>query len=206
VYALFSSKLVIKATSNAPRMSTQQNDQDPHWNYFLALDRDFLRLSRYIEFSVDNESTYSIELARLLMTAAAEVDVVARSLSQDIDPTSRASDINAYQPLVVGRYPRLLDCTVLLPRFGMALTPWKDWLPGSPPAWWTSNNKVKHRRAEHFREASLKNAVSATAGLLVLLLVSYEKRPFVAPAPVFFDPNGSFGYLDRGGVQVIRIT
>jgi hypothetical protein len=35
----------------------------PHWNYFLALEKDLETVSRYIEFSRDNLNTYSIELA-----------------------------------------------------------------------------------------------------------------------------------------------
>ena len=51
----------------------------PHdWNYFFCLEEDIIALSRWIEFSAENERDYSIELARLLMTAGAEVDVVAK--------------------------------------------------------------------------------------------------------------------------------
>ena len=51
----------------------------PHdWNYFFCLEEDIIALSRWIDFSAENERVYSIELARLLMTAGAEVDVVAK--------------------------------------------------------------------------------------------------------------------------------
>jgi hypothetical protein len=187
-------------------MSAQLNGRDPHWNYFLALDDDFLRLARFIEFSSDNLDVYSIELARLLMTAAAEVDVVARHLCKSIDPNSRADSINEYREPIVGRYPKLLDCTVCLPRYELALAPWKEWSANAPPAWWTGNNKVKHGRGEHFRHANLRNALHATAGLLVILLVSYETNPRLAPIPTLFNPNGSFGYVDRDAVHVFRAT
>jgi hypothetical protein len=44
-----------------------------HWNYPLVIETDVNRLSRYVEFCGDNFKTYSVELARLLMTSAAEV-------------------------------------------------------------------------------------------------------------------------------------
>jgi len=42
-----------------------------HWNYFFAIEDDLATLSRYVEFHEDNFTTYSIEIARILMTAVA---------------------------------------------------------------------------------------------------------------------------------------
>ena len=47
-----------------------------HWNYFLALENDLAKTSRYIEFHEDNLQVFSIELAYLLFAAAPEVDVI----------------------------------------------------------------------------------------------------------------------------------
>ena len=44
-----------------------------HWNYYIALEQDLAKLSRYIEFAEGNFSTYSIELAHLLLAASSEV-------------------------------------------------------------------------------------------------------------------------------------
>lgn len=57
-----------------------------HWNYFLAVEEDLHRLSRFIEFSQDNFETYSIELSRILFAASAEVDVVAKQLCEQVRP------------------------------------------------------------------------------------------------------------------------
>lgn len=51
-----------------------------HWNYFLVLESDLEHLSRYIEFTKDNYKIYSQEMARLLLTAGSEVDVVLKGL------------------------------------------------------------------------------------------------------------------------------
>ena len=53
---------------------------DPHWNYFLAIERDLEPLSRYVEFNPKNFDCYSIEIARLLLAAAAEVDIVCKQI------------------------------------------------------------------------------------------------------------------------------
>ena len=61
-------------------MAIEEINKLVHWNYFLAFDSDAEKLSRYIEFTTDNFEAYSIELVRLLLSAASEVDVVAKLL------------------------------------------------------------------------------------------------------------------------------
>ena len=71
----------------------RQTHNNRHWNYFLALDRDAAVIARFVEFSTDNFGTYSIELARLLMAAASEVDVVAKLACVQIDPKAAVEGI-----------------------------------------------------------------------------------------------------------------
>ncbi len=148
-------------------------------------------LSRWIEFCANNEAVYSIELARLLMTAAAEVDVVAKALCNAIDKQRGAESINVYQDVLVRAVPMLPLALVEMPRFGMSFRPWENWsLPKNPPDWWQGNNKVKHHRGTHFDRASLKNVLSAVAGLLVLLLLLHSKDgPYFPTSPTLFVPR-----------------
>lgn len=162
-----------------------------HLNYFSCLEDDLFQLSRWIEFSADNESAYSIELARLLMTAAAEVDVVAKALCKAIDKKRDASSINVYQEVLLKAVPMLPQAKVEMPRFGMIFQPWSNWTEKeNPPDWWQGNNKVKHHRAEHFRQANLKNVLNAIAALLILLLLLQSKDgPYFPQTPRLFVPR-----------------
>ena len=90
-----------------------------HLNYFSCLEDDLLELSRWIEFSADNENVYSLEIARLLMTAAAEVDVVAKALCKAVNKSRDPSGIHVYQEELIGALPMLPNATVEMPRFGM---------------------------------------------------------------------------------------
>jgi hypothetical protein len=155
------------------------------------LEDDLLELSRWIEFAKDNEGSYSIELARLLMTAASEVDVVAKALCKAIDKSRDASSINVYQEVLIGALPMLPDSRVEMPRFGMEFCPWSNWATlKNPPDWWQGNNKVKHHRTDHFRQANLKNVLNAVAGLLVLLLLLHSKDgPYFPMMPRLFVPK-----------------
>lgn len=178
-------------------MGIQQRTIPSHWNYFLCIEEDVSHLSRWIEFHSDNKDCYSVELARLLMAASAEADVVAKMLCQKIDEQAKASSINKYREVLIERFPKLPQATVEIPKHGLVLTPWDEWKePDSPPHWWTGNNKVKHHRSKHFKEANLKNALNAVAGVYLLLLLNYaQEEPSISPASKLFQPK-SFAYRD----------
>ena len=160
----------------------------PHWNYFLALERDLEGVSRYIEFCKDNLNTYSIELAHLLLSSASEIDTIAKSVCSILDPKAKPKNIDQYRKIIrtaeenqpgLPVHPksavfyddlkhRMSDLKVLLPRYNMVLMPWKSWAEDKNPDWWQSYNKVKHERNNHFNEATLRNALYSVAGLLGL--------------------------------------
>lgn len=160
---------------------------EPHWNYLLALDADLIPLSRYVEFDERNFDCFSIEIARILLAAAAEVDVVSKQLCKKLKRTSSADCIHDYRDEIGPVFPDIPSFKVQLPRFGLTLTPWGSWKnKGSVPAWWTACNKVKHHRATHYEQASLKHALNAVAGLFVIVLHLYEegaRQGGLAPRP-----------------------
>lgn len=161
----------------------------PHWNYFLALESDVVRLSRFVEFATDNYQAYSVEMAHLLLAAASEVDVLAKMLCKRLDGRSTAANVNQYHKEIVPKFPGLKNTMVMLPRHGLSLTPWQDWEHRSPPRWWTANNKVKHQRNDHFGMANLENVLNSMAGLLVFALFFYRSdRERIEPPPSLFVP------------------
>lgn len=166
-----------------------------HWNYFLALEDDLNRLARYLELAEANFSAYSIELARLLFSAASEVDVVAKQLCQRLQPNGQADNINAYRLGILSAHPEIAQSTVSLPKFGLTLTPWEQWGVGANPVWWRAYNNVKHHRHTHFAEASLKNTLNSLAGLFALLLFFYKDEAHngtLSPQPTLFRITAPF--------------
>lgn len=69
-----------------------------HWQYFLALENDLINVSRYIEFSgVDNPKAinarvHSLELARILLMASAECEVILKIITAPRDPQGKVID------------------------------------------------------------------------------------------------------------------
>jgi len=164
---------------------------EPHWNYLLAIERDVAELSRYVEFDARNFDCFSIEIARILLSCGAEVDVVCKGICEAVDPTSTADNIHAYRTEIKSRFPGVPNFRVLLPRFGLTLTPWDEWNKANGvPLWWTGYNKVKHRRHAEYEKANLKNALNAIGGLFVMaihLLEAEGQLGMLVPCPLLMD-------------------
>ena len=143
----------------------------PHWNYFIALEEDLERASRYVELVKANEKTYSLEFAHLLFAASSEVETVMTLVCLLFDPGTTANNFHACAKLLRKRFPRMWKEQVTLPRFGLTLRPWEEWKTGKGvPFWWKSYNQVKHERHLKFSEATMKNAVNALAALYLMVL------------------------------------
>lgn len=142
-----------------------------HWNYFLALEADVERMARFVEFSGENFRAYSIEMARLFLAASSEVDVVAKQICSLLDAESNPRNIEQYREIMRRHLPELEGSVVALPRHGVTLEPWSNWLREEKPDWWRDHNKVKHERGEHFPLANLQNVLNAMGGLFLLVLI-----------------------------------
>ena len=188
-------------------MVIQVQTTSKHWNYFLCVEDDLLRVSRWIEFAEPNFSCFSLELARLLMVCASEVDVVAKAICRELNRDTNPSNIIQYQHVLTDAFPTLHSTRVDVPRFGLTLTPWTNWSRAStPPLWWTANNRVKHHRSEHFSEANLSNVLNAAAGLFLLLLLNLGLRErSIGPVPQLFEPT-DFAYRDGDALCVYHRT
>lgn len=156
-------------------MAIERNDTLIHWNFFLALEEDLERLARFVDLSA-NDATYSLEIARLFLSACAETDVVMKQLVKKYVADSEAASINAYFPVISARLPRFVRFVAEIPRHRLVLRPWESWREKNPPFWWQDHNKVKHHRHEHFPKANLKNCVNSVAALYCATLHLYAEQ------------------------------
>ena len=150
-------------------MGINQVEVDAYWNYFLSIEEDFLRVSRYVHFNATNNKTYSIEFARIILAAGSEVDVVAKSLVNSTTGKD-TKNIMDHMGALLPAFPGIPSHTVFMDRFGMNVVPWENWGQGAAPGWWKSYNAVKHNRGQHFQEANLENTFRTLAGLFILLI------------------------------------
>ncbi len=169
-----------------------------HWNYFLALESDVERLSRFVEFTSSNFGTYSVEIAHLFLATASEVDVVAKLLCNQVDGTTKVDNIEKYRNVLRRCLPEIERSIVTIPRYGLELHPWSSWLNNETPEWWQAHNKVKHQRGEHFASANLMNLLNAMAGIFLLILYYYrdgEEVRSIEPPPSLFTPPPDLAFV-----------
>jgi len=187
-------------------MAIQEGSKYLHWNYFLALESDTEKLSRYVEFTTGNFSTYSLEMAHLLLAAASEVDVIAKILCKKVDSSQNADSIGKYREVLKPSFSKIQNMRVLIPRYGLELCPWSNWNNDENPEWWTAYNKVKHHRSTHYQRANLRNTLNAVAGLFVMLLFLYKEDAeagTLAPSPTLFRvADEFFAGVDLGSGDV----
>lgn len=156
-------------------MSIQVNENFVHWNYFIALEQDLAKVSRFIEFSEANFNTYSIELAHLLLATSSEADVVLKALCNKKNPNKNHHDINDYKDTIKAELPELIEEKSFIKRYGLELKPWSTWKGEDNPLWWRSYNNVKHQRDTHFKDANLKNTLNSVAALSLVVLYYYRE-------------------------------
>jgi hypothetical protein len=157
-------------------MAIQSAATKLHWNFFLAIEGDVKTLSRFIEFHPSNFDCFSLEIARVLLAASSETDIACKQVCLSFNAASQARNINDYRTELLAAIPHLPDFEVTVPRHSLTLKPWDEWHDplNGVPLWWTAHNKVKHERHSHYKDANLKNALNAVAGLFVILLYLYK--------------------------------
>lgn len=158
------------------------------WNYFLVLERDFMRVLDFVELAEPNFGTYSNELAKLLLLACSEVDVVAKMLcAQTLEP-GPMGNIKDYQKCLTEAFVGVHGAQVTISRYDLLYTPWAAWEQAeTSPIWWKAHNKVKHGRDANFAKANLDNVANALAALLILLRYFYRKDGALEPYPILFE-------------------
>jgi hypothetical protein len=144
-----------------------------YWQYFVALEADLAATARFVEPASANMACYSVEFARILLTAGSEIDVLCKVLCQEHRQPVRPTNINGYRAAITGRFPGFTKLEILVPRYDLVRLPWQEWEQDKNPAWWRSYNDVKHERHGHFASANLENALDAVAGLFVLVSYLY---------------------------------
>ncbi|EGU37398.1 hypothetical protein VIBRN418_07888 [Vibrio sp. N418] len=161
--------------------------------YYLSLESDLEVCSKYVEFSEDNFRTYSVQFTKIIMAASAEIDTLAKEMCKIIDPSLDPKSIRGigkYAELILGKYPKLVNIEMSVPRYGLSFKPWGNWSKTESPSWWQGNNALKHDRVNNFQKANLENAIESLAALLALTLYYHiEKNGKPLEINAFFSPR-----------------
>ena len=180
-----------------------------YWQHFLALEADFAATVRYVDFSQQNFSTFSIEYAKLLLAICSEVDVLCKIICEKIDSSANRNNINEYRQCIVP-HTQIATEEVLIRRYDLMFRPWDAWSQGTSPTWWGSYNKVKHQRDAHYSEANLKNCAEAISGLFIAVLYCHkaeQSTESLEPYPILLGREKEPGHLlHTAGYEVPNFT
>jgi len=154
----------------------QTNPSKHYWNYFLSIEEDLERVARFIEFDEDNLQTYSIELAKIFLSASSEIDVFLKQICHKMDDLENPKNINGYRKVIISKLPEFIEETVFVHRYGFQFNPWEEWSNNKNPNWWTNHNKVKHQRNIYFKEANVENVLKALGALLICVTYFYKLK------------------------------
>ena len=140
-----------------------------YWMFYLQLEEEFRDTLNYVEFQQDNFPTYSKEYAKQLVSIGAELDVIFKTLCEQVDSTKHRDNITNYAE-VLCTYDNLAIAEVEFSINKEKYKPFEGWTPTNRPFWWDAYNKVKHHRAENdnIKKANLENVFNALAALYVL--------------------------------------
>ncbi|AZQ43791.1 hypothetical protein [Nonlabens ponticola] len=153
---------------------TEEDLSMKYWDYFCALEYDLKIASRYIDFTEDNFSSYSIEFTRLLLSSCAEIDVILKHICKKLTSSSKADNIYKYQKDLIIKLPDLFTESVFIGSNLNPIKPYEGWSSSKAPNWWTIHNKVKYERNEFYYEANLKNVLESISALFIAVHYYYK--------------------------------
>lgn len=164
---------------------TREEFCERHWGYYLILEKDFLEIERYISFelgnnylytnaskktkAIDNSKCYSNEFIKQYQIICSEVDVVLKSICEEINVGSTADKMEDYTEEILNEWSDIVNQKVKVR--GIELQPFMNWSRKpqyKSPDWWTPYNGVKHKRLQNYKKANLKNTMNSLAGLFIL--------------------------------------
>ena len=155
-----------------------------HWEYYLVLEKDFLKTERYVNFDLGenhlydnkphdyngNSETFSNEYIKQYQSICSEIDVILKGICKELGTPNASKMDKSYTPIILSQWPYIVTQKVKFKDF--ELQPFVNWKenPYHSPDWWSPHNDVKHERIENYKKANLKNVVNALAALYILEL------------------------------------
>ena len=136
-----------------------------HWNYYLAIEDDMLKTSRYVEISLDNLKTYSVEYTKIILSAASEVDVLLKQIYLSLGFKKKKPNFNDYCIAIKEKLITLLTEQLCFEQYAISLSPFSEWENGLEPDWHKAYNNLKHNRTVNFKDANLENALLSLSAL-----------------------------------------
>ncbi len=144
-----------------------------YWNYYLLLERDFMKVNQFITFCPENNNTFSIEFVKQYQTICSEFDTlfkfILKNENANIDSFKKfVKNSEHYKPMVDDKVAVKLNKVYFL-------FPFKNI---DNLDWWFKYNQVKHMRTyeKNYSYANLENVFNSLAALFLLETYYYNEH------------------------------
>ena len=137
-----------------------------YWNYFLSLENDLNRCSKYVEFTEDNLSVYSTEILKLFLAASSEFEVIMKEIGRKYK-YSKILEARNDKNINIETIKNLINentnlrmmkkMPICLKYYNLTFSPIKEIF--NSESWWRDYNLVKHNRSKNYFRANLGNAL-----------------------------------------------
>jgi len=153
-------------------------ERDSVIDSFELLEARLLDFLKHVPPTEQNLGVHSPELASIILDASGLLDSVFREISPDPESVGGAQKhkddltMNDYEQLYGSKFD-LSNCrSYVLVWPPQVRAPFEEWAHGRHLSWWASQNKLKHSRIRHLRDATLKITLESMCALhMVLSLV-----------------------------------
>ena len=192
---------------------TLESFYNNHWKYYLVLEKDFLKTQRYVEIdlggdtsyitntkgtNIGNSRTFSIEYLKQYQAICSELDTISKIICEYLGYRD-CKNIKEYTEVILDKYGDITSEVVeVLTLKHFELRPYEEWTKGEKyksPTWWKNYNKVKHNRVKNYKNANLKNVISALSGLYLLELYFLRRLSTKGDRYILHDQSEIFNVI-----------
>ncbi len=146
---------------------THEEFEKQCWNYYLILERNFLRSVQYIYLDEANYPTFSLDYVNQLLSICSEVENTVKIISQGECGDKFFPSFKKTLTIL----PGLKHSRVHLLYFSsIILTPFENIDEQSEINidWWNAYNAVKHHKIDNIKNANMKNVLQSLSALFIL--------------------------------------
>lgn len=146
------------------------------WNYYLYLEEDFMKLTRYINIHSNNYKTFSDEIHKQLLSVAMEFENINKEINKELGNklNDRCNIVEFGKWLFdsVTDYENIV-IEIKFSKENLILNPFKkekfkekngkeiEQIP-----WWRAYNQIKHDRYKNYIDVNFEHLLNALAALL----------------------------------------
>lgn len=144
---------------------------ETHWEYFLGLEDDLMRSSRYVDMVAAQRKVHSQFFTQIFITSCTEFEAVCKTVASEVGSRGLGgiADIKEFLSPI---HKSLSQAETYLLRGGLRVKPFSEWAEEDGKLrWWTEYGFIKHARHTKPKLGCLENALCAMSALFVVNLV-----------------------------------